>query len=104
MDLNWNKSTPRVWLTAEDDDFDQSTIQHWADEGFEVFYLAYDKHKKKEYRDQLSHIPDKLGFGEKFAIVGSLDHPLLFTHMAKRHVNHNISVRRCCGYSPRCLH
>jgi len=69
MDLNWNKSTPRVWLTAEDDDFDQSTIQHWADEGFEVFYLAYDKHKKKEYRDQLSHIPDKLGFGEKFAIV-----------------------------------
>jgi hypothetical protein len=31
--LSFNKLSPKVYLTAEDDEFDETTIQHWRDEG-----------------------------------------------------------------------
>jgi hypothetical protein len=31
--LSFNKSPPKVYITAEDDVFDETTIQHWRDEG-----------------------------------------------------------------------
>jgi hypothetical protein len=31
--LSFNKSPPKIYITAEDDDFDETTIQHWQDEG-----------------------------------------------------------------------
>jgi hypothetical protein len=31
--LSFNKSPPRLHITAEDDEFDETTLQHWRDEG-----------------------------------------------------------------------
>jgi hypothetical protein len=31
--LSFNSHPPRVYVTAEDDDFDETTLQDWRDEG-----------------------------------------------------------------------
>jgi hypothetical protein len=31
--LSFNKSPPRIYITAEDEVFDDTTLQHWRDEG-----------------------------------------------------------------------
>jgi hypothetical protein len=31
--LSFNKSPPRIYITAEDEVFDATTLQHWRDEG-----------------------------------------------------------------------
>lgn len=61
---------PRLYFTAETDDFDELTLQEWRDEGFNVEYVPL-KDGGKEYGnrlERLSHVG--LGVGETFAIVG----------------------------------
>ena len=62
-------SLPRLVLTAEDDEFDPATIQHWKEEGFQVSYLPF-KGQCKGYIRDIDHLPDDLELGEKYAIVG----------------------------------
>ena len=31
--LSFNSNPPRVYVTAEDDEFDERTIRYWKDEG-----------------------------------------------------------------------
>jgi hypothetical protein len=31
--LSFNSHPPRVYITADDDDFDETTLQHWREEG-----------------------------------------------------------------------
>lgn len=31
--LSFNSLPPRLWITSEDEEFDETTIQHWKDEG-----------------------------------------------------------------------
>jgi hypothetical protein len=38
--LSFNSHPPRVYITSEDDDFDQETIQHWSEEGMLVSVLS----------------------------------------------------------------
>ncbi|KAL8651723.1 MAG: hypothetical protein Q9210_003089 [Variospora velana] len=70
MKFSWNNSSqqPRVVVTAEDPDFDATTLQHWRDEGFEVSYLPFTA-TRKAYVQQLHHLADPLELGEKYAIV-----------------------------------
>jgi hypothetical protein len=71
VNLSWNKTVPRIVLTSDTDDFDQTTISHFQEEGFQLSYLAY-QGKKSEYMQKLQHLQDPLELGEKYAIVGML--------------------------------
>ena len=64
-------SIPRLVLTAEDDNFDAITTQHWKEEGFDVAYIPY-RGRRKEYVREIDHLHDalELELGEKYAIVG----------------------------------
>lgn len=62
---------PKLVVTAEDPTFDEKTLQHWRDEGFDVSYLPFDT-SRKQYVEKLYHISDSLGLGDNFAIVGLL--------------------------------
>ncbi|KAL8957750.1 MAG: hypothetical protein Q9193_005059, partial [Seirophora villosa] len=72
MKFSWNSSSqkPRVVVTAEDADFDATTLQRWRDEGFAVSYLPFTA-TRKAYVQQLHHLADPLELGEKYAIVGA---------------------------------
>ena len=45
--LSFNASTPILYVTAEDDEFDTETLQAWCDEGFMVKYLPMGKDGKQ---------------------------------------------------------
>ena len=36
---NFPHNPPRLYITAESDDFDDLTLQEWQDEGFDVGYV-----------------------------------------------------------------
>jgi hypothetical protein len=67
--LSFNHSTPRLYLTAEDNDFDPDTLRAWRDEGFDVKYLPMGK-GGKQYVNTLHHLGDNMSIGERYAIVG----------------------------------
>jgi hypothetical protein len=69
MHFSWNSGTPHVVVTADTEDFDPATIQHFKDEGFSVSYLPYNG-DSKEYKRQLKLLEDPLELGDRFAIVG----------------------------------
>ncbi|KAI9812014.1 MAG: hexokinase A [Pycnora praestabilis] len=50
------------------EDFDQTTTQHWRDEGYDVSYLPWNG-GGKQYREKLHHLSDDLDLGEKYALV-----------------------------------
>ena len=74
MKFSWNDSTvprPKLVITAQDDEFDQVTIQKWRAEGFEVSYLPFTG-SREDYVHYLKHLADPLELGEEFAIIGTL--------------------------------
>ena len=74
MRFSWNDSTlprPKLVITAQDDEFDQVTIQNWRAEGFEVSYLPFIG-SREDYVHCLQHLADPLELGEDFAIIGML--------------------------------
>jgi hypothetical protein len=61
---------PRLYFTAEDDDFDDETLQEWREEGFNVAYVPMGR-GGKEYAGRLDGLSRAgLGVGETFGIVG----------------------------------
>lgn len=68
--LNVQK-TPYLFLTAETDDFDEVTVQHWRDEGFVVGYVPLGN-GGAEYVRRLHAVADQaVGVSEQYAIVGT---------------------------------
>jgi len=63
---------PRLHVTADDDEFDPTIIQHFREEGFDVTYLPYGN-GGKAYKDKLKHLADDLELGEDYVIVGTLN-------------------------------
>ncbi|KAK0283647.1 hypothetical protein LTR35_006106 [Friedmanniomyces endolithicus] len=59
---------PKVYVTADDDDFDTLDIQHLRDEGFDAKYLSFGQ-GGKAYKDTLRHLADDLELGENYAIL-----------------------------------
>lgn len=71
MRFSWSDSSvaqPKVVITAEDDSFDEVTIQNWRAEGFEIAYLPFTG-SRADYVHALQHLADPLELGEHFAIV-----------------------------------
>jgi len=66
--LSFNASTPILYVTAEDDEFDTETLQAWCDEGFMVKYLPMGK-DGKQYVKKLHALGEGLSIGERYAVV-----------------------------------
>ncbi|ORX95006.1 hypothetical protein BCR34DRAFT_498821 [Clohesyomyces aquaticus] len=66
--LSFNHSTPTLYITAEDDEFDEETLRAWRDEGFLVKYVPMGK-GGKTYVNTLHHLGDGMSIGERYAIV-----------------------------------
>lgn len=67
-----NYRPPRLYVTAESDDFDPVTLQDWRNEGFNVAYVPMGD-GGKEYAQRLESLSRAgLGVGETFAIIGML--------------------------------
>lgn len=61
---------PLLYFTAEDDEFDNQTLQEWQEEGFNVGYVPLGR-GGKEYGERLNTLSRSgLGLGETFAIIG----------------------------------
>jgi hypothetical protein len=71
---SFNTTIPRLYITAETDtvgEFDQITLKHWRDEGFDVIYLPYGN-GGKAYVKELESIKDSISLGDSFGIIGAL--------------------------------
>jgi hypothetical protein len=67
--FEWMNVQPRLVLTSDTDDFDETLITYFHQEGFQISYLPYQGDHKK-YNNSLQHLADGLDLGEKYAIVG----------------------------------
>lgn len=70
--LSFRHTTPLLYVTAEDEEFDVETLRAWRDEGYIVKYIPLGK-GGKDYVNTLHHLGDNLSIGERYAIVGT--HP-----------------------------
>lgn len=70
--LSFNPSTPRLYVAAESDEFDDATLKAWTDEGFQVQYVSMEA-GAKEFRGLLHKMGDGLSIEDRYAIVGKLD-------------------------------
>lgn len=65
-------SPPKLYLTAETDDFDELTLAEWRDEGFHVEYLPLGD-DGEEYRRKLRALAKKdMEPCKTFGIIGKL--------------------------------
>ena len=64
-----NSRPPRLYVTADDDEFDGTILQHLREEGFDVSYLPMGSNVKA-YKDKLRHLADDLELGENYAVIG----------------------------------
>lgn len=58
-----------LYITAEDAEFDMETLKAWRDEGFIVEYIPLGN-GGKQYVQTLHRLGEKMGIGERYAIVG----------------------------------
>lgn len=72
--LSFSHTTPMLYVTAEDEDFDVKTLCAWRDEGFIVKYVPLGK-GGKEYVNTLHRLGDGMSIGERYAIVGTRPSP-----------------------------
>lgn len=56
--------------TDTEEEFDQTTLRHWREEGFDVTYLPYSD-GGQSYVATLKSLDKELHLGDKFAIIGS---------------------------------
>jgi hypothetical protein len=71
--LSFSSSTPVLYITSEDEEFDVETMRAWRDEGFIVKYIPMNG-GGKQFIQTLNHLGDKMGIGERYAIVGQHTH------------------------------
>ncbi|KAL6714431.1 hypothetical protein ACLMJK_007855 [Lecanora helva] len=75
MQANGNEKTqvqPRLVVTAEAEDgaFDQLTLDHWKEEGFDVTYLPFSgKSSKETLKKAMQDVANELEDGQEFAII-----------------------------------
>lgn len=67
--LSFRSSTPLLYITAEDAEFDVHTMKAWRDEGFVVEYIPMGN-GGKQYVQTLHKLGENMSIGERYAIVG----------------------------------
>ncbi|TQN66017.1 hypothetical protein CSHISOI_09393 [Colletotrichum shisoi] len=69
LSQDFPRARPKLYVTAEDDDFDQITLGEWRDENFDVEYLPMGSNPDK-YRSKIRSLSKKkMGPCETFGIV-----------------------------------
>jgi hypothetical protein len=70
LSSNFPRSPPKLYITAESDDFDDLTLRAWRDEGFNVEYLSLGA-GGAEYRARLASLRTQADLGpcETYGIV-----------------------------------
>ncbi|KAK7748370.1 hypothetical protein SLS62_008633 [Diatrype stigma] len=69
LSSDFPRNPPKLYVSAESDEFDQLTLSEWRDEGFEVEYLSMGE-GEKQYRAKLASLNrSDLGPCETYAIV-----------------------------------
>ncbi|KAL0934647.1 uncharacterized protein CTRU02_211446 [Colletotrichum truncatum] len=69
LSQDFPRARPKLYISAESDDFDQLTLAEWRDEGFDVEYLSMGS-SAEEYRGKLRSLSKKkMGPCETFGIV-----------------------------------
>ncbi|TDZ16116.1 Uncharacterized protein Cob_v010980 [Colletotrichum orbiculare MAFF 240422] len=62
------RTRPKLYIAAESDGFDQTTLDEWHDENFDVEYLSMGSSADK-FRNKLRRLSKKMGPCETFGIV-----------------------------------
>jgi len=99
---SFNATTPRLYITAETDtieEFDQITLKHWREEGFDVIYLPFGR-GGKAYVKELEGIKDSLSLGDSFGFVGRLCSQANCNLIKIVLMSCIYSFRRCCRSMP----
>lgn len=79
----WETRLHRLIIASDTDDFDQTIIGHFQQEGFQISYLEYDGNRAN-FNSALHHAADNLELGETFAIVAYGDAASLALDVAIR--------------------
>jgi hypothetical protein len=79
----WETQAARLLVASDTEDFDETIIAHFQQEGFQVSYLAYDGNRTA-FQSTLQHAADDLELGEHYAIVAYGDAATLCLEAAIR--------------------
>ena len=66
------RNPPKLYITGENDDFDEITLREWRDEGFDVEYISMESCGDGYLKKIKSLSRENMGPCEKFGIVGEL--------------------------------
>ncbi|VUC31436.1 unnamed protein product [Clonostachys rosea] len=70
LSSDFPRSPGKLYITAETDDFDPTTIEDWRNEGFDVEYISMESCKKYGYLDKIKSLSkQKMGPCDKFGII-----------------------------------
>lgn len=98
LSKDFPRKPPKLYLTAESDEFDAVTISEWQAEGFDVEYLPMGN-GGDEYLQKLRGLRgNEMSSFEIFGIVGKLENAIQ-RPVEKANVNRD-SIRRCCRHVP----
>jgi hypothetical protein len=64
------RNPPKLYITGENDDFDEITLREWRDEGFDVEYISMESCGDGYLKKIKSLSRENMGPCEKFGIVG----------------------------------
>ncbi|KAJ4394838.1 hypothetical protein N0V93_004058 [Gnomoniopsis smithogilvyi] len=94
------KDPPRLFITAEDNEFDMQTITEWQDEGFLVEYVPMGSGGEK-YVERLERAgKKKLGPCESYGIVAYGEAASFLLEHYHVHANNDLKLRLLIAYYP----
>jgi len=99
--LSFNSHPPKVYITAEDDEFDPVTTQHWKEEDYDVSYHPMGT-GGKAYRDLIKSFSLNLRLGESFAIIAYGDAATVCLDIAVKPMPHCVAL--VCYYPTKIPH
>jgi len=101
LSSDFPRSPSKLYITAETDDFDNSTLSQWSNEGFDVEYLSMGK-GGSEYAAKLHEISRReLGPCERFGIVAYGDAAsACLMHFHNLENNHDLRLGCLVAYYP----
>jgi hypothetical protein len=70
LSKDFPRSPPKLYITGDDDDFDELTLAEWRDEGFDVEYISMESQGSGYLHKIKSLSKEDLGPCEKFGIIG----------------------------------
>ncbi|KAI8626595.1 dienelactone hydrolase [Xylariaceae sp. FL1651] len=96
LSSNFPRSPPKLYITAESDDFDELTLREWRDEGFNVEYLPLGA-SSAEYKAELASLKTQANLGpcETYGIIAYGDAAsicLEYFHV----MDNNPEFKLCC--------